>query len=265
MPITSESQLNNVYLGLQFRLTGGSAQIATRYSDYYIYNNNPAPNNFASSNFNHTGAETGVFGYKYPSGYKMYLGGAELNISTTWPFNFILYDRLWSCSGFNCATGAVQTITNPGVLPPRDINNTSSGLGCEIWWQANGAITQNTGTRITVTYTNHTGLTDCRATGWRITSANNSGEAMPIYMSTPGVSSIQSLTFSNAFHTSTNFGLIILRRIAEFNYITISKNFDGLSLGFPFIPTGATLSFMSNGTTNVTASLIGKFNFVIDK
>lgn len=204
---------------------------------------------------------TGAISYTYPSVGSLYL--ARFACGNTVVSNIFLYDRLWHCGGLSMATTGLQTVISGGLIPARDMNGTSSGIGVEIWgeiYSAGGA----TAATWSVTYTNENGVTGRRATYAHPNNAETLGQMFPFMLTTgdKGVQSIQSVTTSNTA-TAGNLGITLVRRIASIPTVVIGQFGvqDAISLGLPQIYSGSCLAFMYLCSTTTVGTALGSLNF----
>lgn len=171
---------------------------------------------------------------------KMAMAGATVG-------TVILYDRLWTCSGFNTTTTTAQSITTPGTIPSRDANGAANGDGVEIWgeiYTAPGA----TGATWTVTYTNQAGTGSRTATYTHPANAESVGQMVQFTLQAgdTGVRSVQSLTCSVSSGTAGSLGLTLLRRIATcpMMLVNVGTVLDAMALGAPKIHDDSCLALM---------------------
>ena len=159
----------------------------------------------------------------------------------------ILYDRLWTCSGFNTTTLTAQNVTTPGSLPARDAKGLTDGVGVELWlevYTAPGA----TGATWTVSYTNQDGTAGRTATYTHPANAESVGQMMPMTLQAgdTGVRSVQSLTCSASSGTAGSIGITLLRRVAEIpiTLVNIAQVLDFMATGFVRLYDGTCLALM---------------------
>ncbi len=155
----------------------------------------------------------------------------------------IVYDRLWHNSGFNANITTPQTITNPPTITRPD----SSGNGVELWGEVYAA-TGSTASTFSVIYTNSAGVTDRVATYSKPAAALVVGEMFPFALDIgdTGVRTVHSVQLSAATGTAGNFGLVLLRRVAEIPIAAqnVIHDRDAISLCLPLIYNDACLAFM---------------------
>jgi hypothetical protein len=174
---------------------------------------------------------------------------------------FILYDRLWSCSGMGYAA-STYTVTTPGSLPARI---TDYGVGCEIWVEQFVAAGAASGT-LTINYKNPADGAEAGVIP-AVVSAPVIGQMQPVPLATgaTGVRSIVSAVNSVSW-TSGTWGLTILKRIAEIEVplAGIGKTLDWAALGLPTIPADACLALIWQGGAATASQCQGRLN-IIDK
>lgn len=204
----------------------------------------------------------------YPTGYgsNLYFSKWTHPHETLTIGNYILYDRIWTCSSFNSNTTGIQTITNFGILPSRDMYGSSSGFGLEMWiedYVASSSLVQT----FTVTYTDAYGNSGCTAAVSKSANPIGVGIMLPLYQSSGiGIASIQSLQLT-ATGTSDNLGITLLRRIAQSKSINpiIPKDryLNGIEMGLPIIYPNSCLAIAqminTSSTSNLTPQHIFKF------
>lgn len=173
----------------------------------------------------------------------------------------ILYDRLWTCSGFNTTTLTAQSITTPGTIPARDANGTTTGAGVEIWgeiYTAPGA----TGATWTVSYTNTAGTAGRSATYTHPANAETVGQMFPFMLQAgdTGVQSVQSLTCSVSSGTAGSLGITLLRRIASVPMVVVNigTTLDALALGTPNIYDSSCLALMVQCSATTSGNVVGE-------
>lgn len=173
----------------------------------------------------------------------------------------ILYDRLWTCSGFNTTTTTAQSVTTPGTIPARDDDGTTTGKGVQIWgeiYTAPGA----TGATWTVSYTNTAGTSGRTATYTHPANAESVGQMFPFTLQAGdiGVQSVQSLTCSVSSGTAGSLGITLLRRIATapMLVVNIATILDAMALGTPRIFNSSCLALMVQCSTTNTGTVAGE-------
>ena len=203
----------------------------------------------AGSGYVPTKATQGAIPYTNPASGNRYL--ARLYGSCASAGMFILYDRLWACSGFGTVVTTAQNVTTPGALTRPDAN----GENVEIWgevYSAPGA----TGATWTVSYTNQAGVSGRTATYTHPANAESVGQMFPFTLQAgdTGVRSVESFTASVSSGTAGNIGITLLRRLAPLPIPAANAPatmYDGFALGLPQIYTDACLALMvmCSGTT----------------
>ena len=188
-----------------------------------------------------------------------YLG--KLFMSSVIAGTYILYDRLWSCSGMGFAINT-YTVTTPGSLPARI---TDEGVGCEIWVEQFVAAGAASGT-LTVNYLDTGGAAGAGVIP-AVVSAPVIGQMQPVPLAAgdTGVSQIVSVA-NSATWTSGTWGITILKRIAEIEVplAGVGKTLDWAALGLPPIPADACLALIWQGGAATASQCIGRIN-IIDK
>lgn len=189
----------------------------------------------SGANYVPTKATAGAFAFSNPiSPAKSYL--ARCVVAGAAVGTLIVADRLWACSGFNSTTLTAQSIVTPGSLPNRDANGGALGEGVELWLEFYTAPGATTATW-TVTYTNSAGVTGRTATYTHPANAESVGQMVPLTRQAgdTGVQSVQSVLCSASSGTAGDFGITLLRRIAEvpMQLANVANGVDPLSGGLP--------------------------------
>lgn len=181
----------------------------------------------------------------------------------------ILYDRLWSNSTLD---GTVTSTTSLGSTPALTRPN-SNGDGTELWIEVY-TIYGSTARTLTVVYTNQSG-TGSKSATYTTVGAPTIGHMyqMKLADGDTGIRSAQSYSWSGSTGTAGNFGLTIVRRIAEIpfggdigSWFAPRKSHttgidryisDWASLGLPQIPDNACLSMIIQGTNTSATFFMG--------
>lgn len=137
-----------------------------------------------------------------------YLG--RLSAQGATPGTLIIYDRLWHNSALVGNVTTLQSFTQPALTRATD------GLGVELWGEVYSAMGA-TGTVMTAIYTNQDGTGSRSASYTQPANALSVGQMVPFSLQAgdSGVRSVQSLQLSISTGTAGNFGLTLLRRLAE--------------------------------------------------
>lgn len=211
----------------------------------------------AGSGYVPTNATQGAIPFTNPASGNAYL--ARLYGSAAAAGMFILYDRLWACSGFATNTTTAQNVTTPGSLTRPNAN----GANVEIWgevYTAPGA----TGATWTVSYTNQDGTSGRTATYTHPANAETVGQMLPFTLQAgdTGVLSVQSFTCSVSAGTAGNIGITLLRRLAPLPIPVVNAPptmFDGFGLGLPQIYNDACLALMCMCSGTSTGIFMGGY------
>lgn len=189
-------------------------------------------------------------------------GGAETRllhavISGSTQGKVILYDRLWANSGMSGA----QTTTNTTLGATPDLTRPDAlGDGVELWGEIYTAIGA-TGATLNVQYTNQAGTTGQVATYAHPANAESVGQMFPLVLAAgdTGVRKATAYHWSVSTGTAGDFGLVLLRRVAEIpiQLLNIGYVLDFAGLGMPQILDDACLSMMVLCTTTNTGLLQG--------
>lgn len=168
----------------------------------------------------------------------------------------VIYDRLWHDSGLNVVAGS-SAITQPALTRWTD------GKGVELWaewYVASGAATATTAT---VSYTDQDGNTGNSASIVMPARTKAVGDMFPATLAAGdyGVRAVASSILGTT-QTSGNYGLVLLKRIAE---IPIRPSDQGASvlnaidLGIPTIADDACIAMMFQGI-NTANTLTGQLS-----
>ena len=188
------------------------------------------------------------------SGYlaKLSLHGA--NVGT-----LILYDRLWHNSGLSGIVTTAQAITQPALTRYTD------GIGVELWMEVYAAMGA-TASVFTASYTNDANTAGRSATYSMPANALTQNQMVPFALASgdKGVKSVQSVTLSLSTGTAGNFGLMLLKRIAEIpiNAANSGGVLDFFGLGGAVLPPSSCLflaqlcSATTSGVVNGSAAFI---------
>ena len=174
--------------------------------------------------------------------------------------SLIVYDRLYAVSGFSGAVATLQSITTPPTI------NRPNGNGddVEIWGEVYTAMGATAAT-FTALYTDQGGTTGQAATYVMPANALTVGQMVPFALAAgdTGVRALASLQLSISTGTAGDFGLTLLRRIAEIplNIPNVPIIADLFGLGKPQIEVDACLALMVQCTTTTTGQFLGSFNF----
>ena len=187
---------------------------------------------------------------------------ARLATSITQPGTLILYDRLWSCSGFPFGAGT-YAITTPGSLPARISDN---GVDVEAWVEQFVAAGAASGT-LTFNYTNaNTGAAKAGVIA-AVVSAPVTGQLqpIPIVAGDTGVRAPVSVVTS-ATWTSGSFGLTLMKPMAriQVGVAAAGNQLDWAGTGLARIPADACLMLVYLAANTTAATIIGTMD-IIDK
>lgn len=191
------------------------------------------------------------------AGRSLYIG--RLEMSAAQQGTFILYDRLWACSGMS---GAVNT--GQVVAPAPVLTRITDYTQVEAWLEVYTAIGA-TPVTATLSYTNEGNTAGRSATLTTIASAP-AGRMMrfDLQAGDQGVRTVASVTLSATTGTAGDFGVTLLRRLAEVPVMVPNVNtvLDALSTGLPLIDQDAALAFMHLGTTTSSGLTLGGLDVI---
>ncbi len=196
-----------------------------------------------------TRTTAGAIPFTNPSGSnRLYL--ARFSAAMSQSNVLVLYDRLWHNSGFNANITTVQTIASPPTLTRPD----ATGEDVELWGEVYVA-TGTTASTFSVSYTNSGGVSGRTATYSKPGAALVAGEIFPFTLQSgdTGVRTVSSVQLSAATGAAGDFGLVLLRRIAELpiNTANSGQDRDLFGIGMPEIYSDACLALLAlcGGTT----------------
>lgn len=203
-----------------------------------------------------TKATTGALPFTNPAatGYGGRLSAQGATVGT-----LILYDRLWHDSAL------VGNVTTSQAISPPALTRETTGLGVELWGEVYTAMGA-TGTVMTATYTNDAGTGSRSASYTQPANALSVGQMVPFSLQAGdfGVRSVQALQLSISTGTAGNFGLTLLKRIAEIPITApgVGGVLDAIGLGLPVIPADACLALMVMCSATNTGELQGRFDLL---
>lgn len=174
-------------------------------------------------------------------GNKLHLGKAAVSAGSVG--TLVVYDRLWHNSGFVGNTASAQTISTPPTLTRPDAN----GAGVEIWMEVYSAMGASAAT-FTVTYTNQGGTGSRSATYSMPANALTVGQIVPFAFDSgdTGARTVSQVQLSGSTGTAGDFGLVLLRRLAEIPVKVAGSGelLDALDLALVDVDNDACLAFM---------------------
>lgn len=177
-----------------------------------------------------------------------------------------LVDRLVHTSGLDASSVALQTVNSTG-LPARDMNGATDGEGVELWVEVYTQI-GTTARTLTITYTNSDGTGSRTATVALGGSGTTFGPGrivpVPLQAGDKGVRSVQSVQLNLSTGAAGNFGVTLLRRIAEqpSSVNGAAPVLDVFACGMPRIFDDSCLAVVfSNGTTTAD-TILGQLQLI---
>lgn len=203
-----------------------------------------------------TDATLGAFPFVNPtSGLFNYL--VKLALSGSVVGKVILYDRLWHNSGMSgtqttvdTTLGAVPSLTRPDA----------NGAGTEVWGEIYTAIGATAAT-LNIRYTDQDGNVSQVGTYAHPANAESVGQMFPITLAAgdTGVRACTAYHWSVSTGTAGNFGLNIIRRIAEvpITQVNVGTILDFAALGLPRVYDDACIGMMVLCSTTSTGLLQG--------
>jgi hypothetical protein len=195
-----------------------------------------------------------------PSGAnKLYL--ARFSAAGATAGTVILYDRLWHNSGFSGNITTAQTIATPPTLTRPD----ADGADVELWGEVYTAMGA-TASVFTATYTNQDGVAGRAATYSMPANALSVGQMFPFLLQAgdTGVRTVSQVQLSAATGTAGDFGLVLLRRLAEvpITVVNVLADRDAFALGMPEVFPDACLALQVLCTGTVTGNIMAAVEFI---
>lgn len=167
----------------------------------------------------------------------------------------VLYDRLWAVSGYS---GTVTTPQGPGTPPTLPRYTTGDLVEC--WMEVYTALGA-TSTTATLSYTNQAG-TSGRSGTLTVPASMGANRMLPFNLQAgdSGVRTIANVTLAASTGTAGNFGLTLLRRIAEIPIIVAhtGPQIDPFFCGLADLPNDSSLYFMVLVSGTSTPVLTGR-------
>lgn len=171
---------------------------------------------------------------------------------------FVVYDRLVHTSGLSGTVLSAQSV-NSAALPSR----ATGGANVEAWIEVYTGL-GSTARTMTVSYTSQAG-TAGRTGGVALAASMKAGEMRPIALQggDTGVRSVESLTLSGTTGTAGDFGVTLLRRLANVAVLGTYgvAQADAFDLGLPSIDANACLAFMCDFDSFAVRPLCGLLTF----
>jgi hypothetical protein len=195
-----------------------------------------------------------------PSGAnKLYL--ARFSAAGATAGTVILYDRLWHNSGFSGNITTAQTIATPPTLTRPD----ADGADVELWGEVYTAMGA-TASVFTATYTNQDGVAGRSATYSMPANALSVGQMFPFLLQAgdTGVRTVSQVQLSAATGTAGDFGLVLLRRLAEvpITAVNVLADRDAFALGMPEVFPDACLALQVLCTGTITGNIMAAVEFI---
>lgn len=169
----------------------------------------------AGSGYSNDDTRVGAWTVPSPVSGNLYLAQADAdsNVQGT----LIVYDRLWTCSGFGTVVTTAQAVTTPGNLPARDADGLTLGNGVEIWGEVYTAPGATTATW-TVTYVDDGGNAGRTATYTHPANAESVGQMFPFIPTgafRPYCRQLTQFQASATSGTAGDIGITLLRRLLK--------------------------------------------------
>ena len=202
-----------------------------------------------------TSATAGALPFVNPAiglSYISKIGSSQQTIGT-----LILYDRIAHSSGLNGTLTTAQAVN--GAALTRHTTGEDVELFLEVY-----APTGATASNVTISYTNSAGVAGRKtpAVAMQVTPVVGQMLPIPLQEGDTGIKSVQSVTLSASTATAGNFGITLVKRIAEIPITVAGAGvvLDPFALGFPQIENDACLSFMVVTSTTSTGFITGTIN-----
>lgn len=196
-------------------------------------------------------------------GNKSYLGRVALSTSAA-PSHIRIVDRLAHVGGLSGTVTTAQTFAASAslVLPTR------GGLGDNVelwaeWYTATGASAAN----ITVSYTNQAGTAGRTSvsTAFGVSTIANRMLPLPLQSGDTGVRSVQSVTLSATTGTAGNFGITLVKRIADVPYNAAAgggMHYGPAELNLPEVADSACLMAQVLPVATASGNLVFSFDLI---
>jgi hypothetical protein len=188
---------------------------------------------------------------------------ALIQAATSIVGSFIVYDRLWHCSGFDTNVTTLQTVTTPGTLTAG--RNPNLGADVEPWvevYTAPGA----TGATWTLTGTDSTGTSGRTWTYTHPANAETVGQMAPMLPGTAvgGCRVVESFQCSVASGTASNVGITLLRRLTMIGcpQVNVAVPYDFAAVGMRRIYDDACIAFMVLCSTTGSGAWLGHLGLI---
>lgn len=202
-----------------------------------------------------TGATAGALPFVNPETGLSYI--SKISSSQQTIGTLILYDRIAHSSGLNGTLTTAQAVN--GAALTRHTTGEDVELFLEVY-TATGATASN----VTISYTNSAGVAGRKtpAVAMQVTPVVGQMLPIPLQEGDTGIKSVQSVTLSASTATAGNFGITLVKRIAEIPITVAGAGvvLDPFALGFPQIENNACLSMMVVTSTTSTGFITGTIN-----
>lgn len=203
-----------------------------------------------------TSSTTGAIRFVNPTGgaltYLTKVSDTQQTIGT-----LILYDRLVHTSALSGTVATAQTVNSAALT--RSTSGENVQLFLE-WYTATGSTAVN----VTASYTNSDGVSGRTTVSTGIVASPVAGMMLPLPLQAgdQGVRSVQTVTLSATTGTAGNFGITLVKRIAEMPISVANTGLvlDPFALGMPIIEDNACLALMELVSTTSTGFITGTIN-----
>lgn len=183
---------------------------------------------------------------------------ARCNFASSTTGSLIIYDRLWENSGL------VGNVTTGQIINSLELTRYVDGGNVEIFGEIYTAIGATAST-FSVTYTD---ANDVSRVGTYAHPANaESVNQMFVFIPPAGAygcKSIQQVQLSGTTGTAGNWGITLVRRIAEIpmTIINLATVYDAFQLGMPDLEPSSALCFMLQCSATNTGNIIGAIDLI---
>lgn len=205
-----------------------------------------------------TRATLGAIGQANPVGSRFL---ANTNMSASTVGSLIIYDRLWSCSGFGTGVTTAQNVVSGGALPAGRTPVGASDV--ELWLEVYTAPGNVSAATWTITAPDGGG-TNRAFTYAHPSNAETGGQMMPV-IPPAGAAAGAGVPVSfqvSATSGAADIGITLMRRLAvvPFSLANAGQALDAFALGLPEVYDDACLALMVQCSTTNTGVYLGSIS-----
>lgn len=205
-----------------------------------------------------TRATLGAIGQANPVGSRFL---ANTNMSASTVGSLIIYDRLWSCSGFGTGVTTAQNVVSGGALPAGRTPVGASDV--ELWLEVYTAPGNVSAATWTITAPDGGG-TNRAFTYAHPANAETGGQMMPVIPPAGAAAGAGVPVSFQASATSgtADIGITLMRRLAvvPFSLANAGQALDAFALGLPEVYDDACLALMVQCSTTNTGVYLGSIS-----